>query len=61
MNRYSLHPPTWDCIMGNCDSCRVDNMAIICHVEEERFSNAMVKWKNVFMGHIIIKSREEKN
>jgi len=31
-----------------------------CHVEEERFSNAMVKWKNVFMGHIIIKSREEK-
>lgn len=35
-------------------------MAIICHVEEERFSNATVKWKNVLMGHIIIKSREEK-
>jgi hypothetical protein len=36
--------------MGDCDSCQVDNMAIICHIEEERSSNAMVKWKNVFMG-----------
>jgi hypothetical protein len=36
-------------------------MAIICHVEKERSSNAMVKWKNVFMGHVITKYKEEKN
>ncbi len=60
VSHYSLHSPAWDCLMGDCDLCWVHNMAIICHVQEERSSNAMVKWNFFFMGHIITKSKEEK-
>jgi hypothetical protein len=48
-----------ECLMGDCDLCGVDNMAI-CHIEEEGSSNAMMKWKHFSMEQIIIKRGEEK-
>jgi len=48
-----------ECLVGDCDLCGIDNMAI-CPTEEDGSSITLVKWKHFSMGQIITKRKVEK-
>jgi hypothetical protein len=48
----------WDCLLGECENCGVENLPIF-PIEEEGSSRHLVRWKQFSLQNIMTNKKEE--